>query len=254
MPSVIADGIAQAKRKVRVSALLAVPTTILLTGATSGIGKALEQQLNALGHRVIVVSRRASTATGAVAAYPCDLADPAAVVGMCEILKERHPEIRVIINNAAVQHDTPLAETKPAQVLEEAMLNLVAPALIAQAFVAILRGRSEPSAIVNVSSGLAFFPKEATSLYCATKAGLHSLSQSLRYQCEGTRTLVCEAILPLVDTPMTEGRGTGKLAPETAARAIIAGIRTGRAEVYVGNRHIRPFEPRQLRFSALLKF
>jgi uncharacterized oxidoreductase len=222
------------------SMLLDEQTTVLLTGATSGVGEALSRQLTLAGHRIIAVSRTASTAAGAFDAYPCDLSDPAEVVSLCGRLQAEHPDIRVIINNAAVQHDAPLAQTTPAQLIEEAMLNLVAPALIAQAFAGVFRKHGERTAIVNVSSGLAFFPKEATSLYCATKAGLHSLSQSLRYQCEGSRTLVCEAILPLVATPMTEGRGKGKLAPDVVARAIIAGVQAGRPEIYVGKARLLP--------------
>ena len=223
-----------------VPALLAVPTTVLLTGATSGIGDALARRLAGEGHRLVVVSRTASVTEHVVAAYACDLTQPAAVVALCSALKQRHTDIGVIINNAAVQHAASLGETSPDQIVEEAMLNLVAPALIAQAFVRTLRSREGPSAIVNVSSGLAFFPKEATSLYCATKAGLHSLSQSLRYQCEGSSVVVSEAILPLVATRMTAGRGKGKLAPDAAARAIITGLRAGRPEIYVGKARFLP--------------
>ena len=103
-----------------------------------------------------------------------------------------------------------------------------------------LQSRTEPSAIVNISSGLAFFPKQTTSLYCAAKAGLHSLSQSVRYQCEGSKTQISEAILPLVATPMTERRGTGKMEPDRVARAILAGVKAGRSEILVGKAWLLP--------------
>lgn len=219
---------------------LANRATILLTGATSGVGRALRGQLSAQGHDLILVSRSARKDAETETAYMCDLSDPGAVVAVCSEIMAKHPGISVVINNAAVQHAAPLVESTPEQVIEEALLNLVAPALIAQAFVPALLKRSGPSAIVNISSGLAFSPKEATSLYCATKAGLHSLSQSLRYACEGSTVLVSEAILPLVATPMTEGRGHGKISAEQAAEAIIAGVRANRTEIWVGKARLLP--------------
>jgi uncharacterized oxidoreductase len=198
------------------STLLADSRTILLTGATSGIGAALCALLLAQGHRLIAVSRRASRLAAAAALTPvdCDLADPGAVRAAMAAIVSRHPDIGIVI--------------------DEAHVNLVAPALIAHAVLPTLRAQDRPTAIVNVSSGLAFFPKRDTGLYCASKAGLHSFSQSLRYQLEGTRVRVIEAILPLVDTPMTAGRGSGKLAAEAAARAMLAGVAAGRDEIFIG--------------------
>lgn len=222
------------------SPLLATRTTVLLTGATSGIGKALAKHLAAEGHEIVTVSRTAATQAEKGVGYACDLTDPQAVVSLCAELKCRHPGIGVIINNAGVQHAVKMSESTPDQVIEEALLNLVAPALIAQSFLPTLLPRTERSAIVNVSSGLAFFPKEATSLYCATKAGLHSLSQSLRYACEGSHVLVSEAILPLVATPMTEGRGRGKMSADEAARAILEGLKDQRSEIWIGKARLIP--------------
>lgn len=222
------------------SPLLATRTTVLLTGATSGIGKALAKHLAAEGHEIVTVSRTAATQAEKGVGYACDLTDPQAVVSLCAELKGRHPGIGVIINNAGVQHAVKLSESTPDQVIEEALLNLVAPALIAQSFLPTFLPRTERSAIVNVSSGLAFFPKEATSLYCATKAGLHSLSQSLRYACEGSHVLVSEAILPLVATPMTEGRGRGKMSADEAARAILEGLKDQRSEIWIGKARLIP--------------
>jgi uncharacterized oxidoreductase len=222
------------------SPLLATRTTILLTGATSGIGKALQQRLAAEGHETITVSRTAAHHAQTGIGYSCDLSDPEAVVALCSELQGRHPDISVIINNAGVQHALKLIESTSDQIIEEAMLNLVAPALIAQSFLPTLLRRTGGSAIVNVSSGLAFFPKETTSLYCATKAALHSLTKSLRYACEGSDVLITEAILPLVATPMTEGRGRGKISADEAARAILAGLKGGRAEIWIGKARLIP--------------
>lgn len=239
------------------SSLLVDPRTILLTGATSGIGAALCSLLLAQGHRVIAVSRHASRMEPRSTLSPvdCDLSDPGAVRAAMAAILSRHPDVGIVINNAAVQHPRPLTDLAfdPADAIDEANVNLVAPTLIAHAALATLLATDRPTAIVNVGSGLAFHPKRDTGLYCASKAGLHSLSQSLRYQLEGTSVRVIEAILPLVDTPMTAGRGTGKLGADAAARAILAGMAKGRDEIFIGKARllrvldaVAPAIPRQV--------
>lgn len=218
--------------------LLQQPTKILLTGASSGIGLQMLHQLSERGHSIIAVSRTASaiSACPGMAAFDCDLADPNAVVAMLDRICAEHPDIGLVINNAAVQLpyrlDDPRLEDQG--LVMEAMLNIVAPAIIARHFVTRFKSADGPTAIVNISSGLAFHPKTQTALYCASKAAIHSFTQSLRYQIEGSTINAIEVILPLVDTPMTEGRGSGKMAAADAARAVIAGIEAGKSEIYVG--------------------
>ncbi|HEV7342111.1 MAG TPA: SDR family NAD(P)-dependent oxidoreductase [Sphingopyxis sp.] len=226
------------------SQLLSQPGTVLITGTTSGIGAALAAQLLGAGHRVIAVSRRAGEGAPApdVTAYACDLADPQATEACFARIAANHPDIALVINNAAIQLamrlDDPGLDAVALQ--REVAVNLLAPAIIARALLPVLRARAEPTAIVNISSGLAFHPKTTTVLYSASKAALHSLTRSLRYQVEGTPVRVIEAILPLVDTPMTAGRGSGKIGADAAARAIIAGIKRGQDDIYVGKARLLP--------------
>jgi len=227
------------------SQLLSQPGTVLITGTTSGIGAALAQQLAAAGHRVIAVARRARDGDGppGTVPYACDLADPQATEALLAQIAANHPDICLVINNAAIQLamrlDDPALDT--AALEREIAVNLLAPAIIARAMLPVLRNRSGPGAIVNISSGLALYPKTTTALYCASKAALHSLTQSLRYQCEGSCVQVIEAILPLVDTPMTVGRGSGKISAADCAAAIITGIGSGKDEVYIGKAKLLPW-------------
>jgi uncharacterized oxidoreductase len=217
--------------------------TVLLTGGTSGIGAAMLRRLLAEGHRCVVVARRA----GGLAAHPrlvpveADLADAPGVVRVFAEVAAAHPDLRMVINNAAVQHAVALTDglSTSAMLAEEVHVNLLAPAVAIQALAPVLVANG-PSAIVNVSSGLAFFPKQAGGLYAATKAGLHSLSQSVRWQLEGRGVSVTEAILPLVDTPMTAGRGASGMRPETVAEAILDAAFAGRPEVWVGKARLVP--------------
>jgi uncharacterized oxidoreductase len=201
-------------------------------------------RLLAAGHRVIAVSRRASALDShpALERIDCDLADRQAVRVLAADLPGRYSRIDLLINNAALQYGVPLTAPQfdPDAMIAEADINLIAPALLARGLLGALEAAGPGAAIVNLSSGLAYYPKRDTALYCATKAGLHSFSQSLRYQLEPKDIRVIEAILPLVATPMTAGRGSGKMDADAAAHAILTGIMRGRDEIHIGKARLLP--------------
>jgi short-subunit dehydrogenase involved in D-alanine esterification of teichoic acids len=214
-----------------------------VTGATSGIGAALTDLLLARGHTVVALARRAGhlPARPGLCPVTTDLADLPAIPALGQRLLSDHPGLSVLINNAAVQHARPLTDpaSRPDHLIEEAALNLVAPALLVQALLPGLV--TQPSgAIVNLSSGLAIFPKQAGGLYAASKAGLSSFTTALRWQLDGTPLLVAEVQLPLVDTPMTAGRGRHKLDPADVARAILRGIDERRPMIRIGAARVLP--------------
>lgn len=224
--------------------VLSDPTKIVLTGGTDGIGRVLRDRLLADGHEVVVIARRAAAMEPAPRLYgiSCDLSDPHDVRETSAEIVRDHSDVCVLINNAALQYDRALSdpELDPDRIEDEVAINLLAPALLIHGLLRNLRAQERPAAIVNVNSGLAIFPKRRTALYCATKAGLHSLSQSLRYQLEGTKVTVLEVFLPLVDTGMTAGRGSGKISAEAAADAILAGIAAGRRHIWIGKARLVP--------------
>lgn len=219
------------------SRLLDRPGKVLITGGTSGIGAAMARALLAAGHQVVVLARRASgmPVQPGLFAYDCDLSDPDLVASVAAEVIAAHPDLSILINNAGVQHAMTLLDPAftPTMLHEEVMVNLLAPALLVRALAPGIIARGG-GAIVNVSSGLAFFPKERAGLYAASKAGLHSFTQSLRYQMEGQGVAVIEVVLPLVDTPMTAGRGKGKISAEAAAAAILNGLARAKPVIWVG--------------------
>lgn len=200
--------------------------------------------LLAEGHQVIVLARRASKLVprSGIEAIDVDLSNSAAIKAAAADIAVRHPDICILINNAAFQYPMALTEPKfdPEQMQAEVAINLVAPALLSHALLPSLRRHGPRAAIVNISSGLAFFPKQQSALYCATKAALHSFSQSLRYQLESDGLAVIEAILPLVETPMTVGRGSGKMSAPDAALAIVTGIKKRQPEIFIGKAKLIP--------------
>ena len=106
----------------------------------------------------------------------------------------------MLINSAGVQ--VPFDLTRPVdleRVRAEIETNLTAPILLAALFAPHLAAR-KPAAIINITSGLAFTPMASVPVYCATKAGLHSLTLSLRYQLRKTGIQVYEIIPPWVAT------------------------------------------------------
>src|SRR5271163_3997632 len=94
--------------------------------------------------------------------------------------------------------------------------------------------------IVNVSSGLAFIPFPASPVYCATKAAIHSFTQSLRVQLEGTGVTVVELAPPAVETPLLRGEFAEEMKEQkgmdvkTLARHAISGIEAGKLEIRPG--------------------
>jgi uncharacterized oxidoreductase len=187
--------------------------TILITGGGSGIGRGLAESFHALGNKVIITGRRESALAETVAANPgmaslqLDIDEPEAVRAFAAKVVELHPALNVLINNAGIMRP----ENLRAPVLEDAeaiiRTNLLGPVRLTYALLPHLQ--KQPAAtLINVSSGLAFVPFPATPTYSATKAALHSYTESLRVQLRGTAVEVIEIIPPAVATDLTPGRST----------------------------------------------
>ena len=237
--------------------------TVLITRATSGIGRELLGIYHAMGFDVIAHGRSETMLEDLKAQFPrirtmqADLAHPASVDAMMTEIFRDLPCLDLVINNAAVQEKGVLTDVAFSAALadREIVINLLAPIRICHA---VIQAQTEQgnadrprcgkvwSRIVNVSSGLAFFPKTGNAIYCASKAALHSFSQSLRYQlvAQDLPIAVSEVFLPVVDTPMTAGRKINKISVQQAALAIYDGILAGQDEIYVGKARLIPIVTR----------
>lgn len=222
--------------------------TILITGGTSGIGKELVSQLAPLNKVVIVIAKNLKKLDelkkrfNNIETVQCSLESRREIENTLEEVLTRYKDITVVVNNAGVQK-TPMLHEKNfsfEDIETEITVNLIAPIWISSLTIRYLLKLEEPAAYINVTSGLGLYPKKRSAVYCATKAGLLNFTRSFRYQLEETPVKVHAAILPLVGTPMTEGRGKAKMSATRAASDIIKGVEKGKDDIYVGKTKLMP--------------
>jgi uncharacterized oxidoreductase len=187
--------------------------TILITGGGSGIGRGLAQAFLALGNRVVIAGRRHQTLEGA-AYLPLDVADAAGIRSFADRVTADYPALNVLINNAGIMRIERLAapEADPADAEAIVATNLLGPIRLTAALLPHLR-KQPYSVVMNVSSGLAFVPLSVTPTYCATKAALHSYTESLRWQLRNSTTEVLELIPPYVATDLLGGASDPRAMP-----------------------------------------
>lgn len=225
---------------------------ILITGGTSGIGYALVKQLTQANNAIVVIAsnmqklKKLRADLTNVHTYCCALEHTTSLLKIIAEITSAHPQISVVINNAGIQatHTFLDGDFNFDSIENEIAVNLIAPIKICAMMLKPMLNLKEAAAIVNITSGLGLYPKKNSAVYCATKAGLHNFTQSFRYQLEKTPIQVFEAIMPLVDTPMSHGRGKGKISPDSAARAIIKGIESDTKEIYIGKAKLIPLVSR----------
>jgi uncharacterized oxidoreductase len=211
--------------------------TVVLTGGTDGIGKALAHQLRAKEAKLILVGRNPARIEQANAegfdVVSCDLSTMEGIDTLIAALSEH--DIDILINNAGAGSDHDFRITDPNLVDNDGCiaLNLKAPVHLITRLMAQLKSRPE-AMIVNITSGLAIAPRAGGPIYCATKAGLRSYTLALREQLKGTRIHVLEALPPIVETKMTAGRKNKKMSADDCAAEIIRAMERNKDEANVG--------------------
>ncbi|MEC0700465.1 SDR family NAD(P)-dependent oxidoreductase [Bacillus haynesii] len=217
-------------------------STVLITGGASGIGFAFAERFMKAGNTVIVCGRRESKLKEAKEKYPemttriCDVTVEAERLALFEWVKEHHPGVNVLVNNAGIQQRYHIlkADVKDnwADYNKEITVNMEAPIHLAMLFSQYFAEKAGKTAIINVTSGLAFTPMAIAPIYSSTKAALHSFTMSLRHQLSETGVEVIEVAPPAVNTDLG-GVGLHDFgAPlDEFADAIFKGLEEGRLEI-----------------------
>jgi uncharacterized oxidoreductase len=194
------------------SAMKMSGNSILVTGGGTGIGRGLAEAFHKRGNRVLIAGRRREKLEAVAAANPgmqilaVDMADAVSIAQLVEQAAKRLPDLNVLVNNAGMMQSENLRDPASVQKAEAIVAtNLLGPIRLTLALLPHLTAQSD-AAVLNVTSGLGFLPLAATPTYCATKAALHSWTESLRWQVRNTSVKVHEIAPPYVRTGLTGER------------------------------------------------
>ncbi len=217
--------------------------TVLITGGSAGIGFEIAKLFSEKGNKVIITGRDQERLNNALSKLPgvtgfaYDVTKEEDVNRLVETLTKDFPTLNIVINNAGKANLSKLTEKADIfqKAGEEMLTNYLSVLRINEKLLSLLGSQTE-SAIVNVSSIVAFVPNHVMATYGATKAALHSYSQSLRIAlAKSTSIKVFELMPPLVNTDFSqEIGGANGISPVVVAEDLINALETGTYEIHVG--------------------
>lgn len=218
---------------------------VLVTGASSGIGRALAIRISREGGAVALIGRdrdrldaAAEAAGGRAKGFEFDLADVAGIKALVEGIERDFAQTVDIVVHAAGVAAVGNVEDTPVEAMQEiVVINLVAAMGLARAVLPGMRARGTGKLVV-ISSGVANFGVPGEAAYCASKAGLERLSESLHSELFGSGISVCVVSpgpveTPLMRSPPRYGRSTlvGRppiaIDPDVAAKRIVERLPSG---------------------------
>lgn len=217
---------------------------VLITGGGSGIGFEIARLFSQKGNQVIITGRNAARLQQAAAqlsnttAIPADINKEEDVDQLLKKVNADFPGLNVLINNAGHAYAYQLSAQANAfeKASEEMLTNYLSVVRLNERFLPLL-AQQKDAAIVNVSSIVAFVPSHSISTYAASKAALHSYSQTLRFALEKTGSIkVFELMPPLVNTEFSkEIGGENGIPPAVVAEDLLKAFEKDIYEIHVGN-------------------
>ena len=183
--------------------------TILVTGGTSGIGRALAEALHVKGNKVIIAGRRQGMLDEVVSRNPgmvgiaVDLSDSAGIANFAADVKDRFPELNVLVNNAGIAglEDYTADSIDLTRAYSTIQTNITGVVQLSAALLPALRAQAQSTLMVT-TSGLAFVPYPPGPVYSATKAFMHNWLDAIRVQLRNTSVEVLELAPPYVQTEL----------------------------------------------------
>ncbi|MBB5212646.1 SDR family oxidoreductase [Microbulbifer hydrolyticus] len=162
--------------------------TVLVTGASGGIGRAIAELLAARGHRLLLQGRDEKRLQQLCESLPgeaehrvlvADLLDPDARQGLVQACRQQAGGVDVLINNAGVSTFALLADTRDDELVRILNTNLLAPMALTRDLMPVLQN-SRRAAVINIGSAFGHIGHPGFSVYGASKSGLHGFTEALR--------------------------------------------------------------------------
>lgn len=184
--------------------------TILITGGSEGLGYELAKEFLRLGNTVIITGRnveklqKAQKALKDVDIFQCDNSQYEEIKKLSAYMNDNYTDLNIIVNNAGMMRTINLVDHDlNINLTEEMDVNVRGTIWVTDTLLPLLR-KNNNTAIVNISSGLAFSPFPISPIYSASKAAIHSYTLSLRQQLAYVNIKVFELAPPTLKTAMFE--------------------------------------------------
>jgi meso-butanediol dehydrogenase / (S,S)-butanediol dehydrogenase / diacetyl reductase len=182
----------------------------VVTGAGSGIGRAIAGALSAEGSRVVLVDLDETKAKAAAAAlggdaraFKADVADPQSVAALHDFVNKEFGPLDILVNNAAIQVNKKIEDTSPEEWNRQMAVNVGGVFLCSRAFLPDLR--KTRGVIMNMSSVNGVFAEPYCAGYCATKGAILAFTKALAID-HGQEGIRVHAICPgYIDAGLAEG-------------------------------------------------
>jgi short-subunit dehydrogenase len=222
-----------------------VPQVAVVTGGSSGIGAAIARSLAGRGWQLVLLARgeeRLAEVAGELGAEQevCDVADRAQVERVAAAVRERHPAIRLLVNNAGIPGGGGFLDLEPDRIEKLVRTNYLGSVWCLRAFRPALEAGA-PADLVNIASVAGTIAAGHSGPYSASKHAQLAFSRSVGVELAGSGVTVHTVIPGLIDTPGFPNRSRfrsrllqGLVAdPELVADQVVHGIERNRLEQFV---------------------
>jgi uncharacterized oxidoreductase len=219
--------------------------TILITGGASGIGYEFAKQLSDT-NTVIIVGRnkekleKVKKELKNIHIFECDVAKSQDIKALYNKISQDFPNLDILINNAGLVTNIDLQkEISYEKLTEEMNINFNGTVYMCTQFLPLLK-KQKNAKIINVTSALAYVPFSNSPIYSASKAALHSFTQSLRIQLKNTNIKIFEIAPSTTKTAMLNSFSIEKqksmkiMTTETVVTTSIKEINKGTENIGVG--------------------
>ena len=249
--------------------------TVLITGASQGLGAATARVMAARGAEVLLLARgeeklrgvatEIEAAGGRTRVYPVDLADLHAVVATTEAIKAEGTIPDVIVNNAGIGRWLFIEETSLEEMQADMAVPFFAAFAVTKAFIAEMADRRSGN-VCNINGPGAWFPWPSSVAYASARWALRGFSMALRVDMRGTGVTVTDVVMTKISSSYWENNpGTDEripwidrliptLTPERAAEVVARAVERERREataplLYTVFHHFGRFFPRLVHWT-----